>query len=64
LNQPWFQASISNFESESRFDHPMGGLAIPCPEDTYITANPTFCSSELKNRLTHFKRRSFSPSSS
>ncbi|KAG7539779.1 Small auxin-up RNA [Arabidopsis thaliana x Arabidopsis arenosa] len=37
LNQPSFQALLSKSEQEFGFDHPMGGLTIPCPEDTFIT---------------------------
>ncbi|CAL9230732.1 unnamed protein product [Arabidopsis halleri] len=36
LNQPSFQALLSTSEEEFGFDHPMGGLTIPCPEDTFI----------------------------
>ena len=37
LSQPSFQALLSRSEEEFGFDHPMGGLTIPCPEDTFIT---------------------------
>ncbi|XP_018471676.1 auxin-responsive protein SAUR21 [Raphanus sativus] len=37
LSQPSFQALLSRSEDEFGFDHPMGGLTIPCPEDTFIT---------------------------
>ncbi|KAF8051547.1 hypothetical protein N665_1709s0016 [Sinapis alba] len=37
LNQPSFQALLSRSEEEFGFDHPMGGLTIPCPEDTFIS---------------------------
>ncbi|CAH2072469.1 unnamed protein product [Thlaspi arvense] len=37
LSQPSFQALLSKSEEEFGFDHPMGGLTIPCPEDTFIT---------------------------
>ncbi|CAN7124814.1 unnamed protein product, partial [Brassica rapa subsp. narinosa] len=36
LNQLSFQALLSKSEEEFGFDHPMGGLTIPCPEDTFI----------------------------
>ncbi|KAF8085417.1 hypothetical protein N665_0667s0014 [Sinapis alba] len=36
LNQPSFQALLSKSEEEFGYDHPMGGLTIPCPEDTFI----------------------------
>ncbi|CAH8381018.1 unnamed protein product [Eruca vesicaria subsp. sativa] len=37
LSQPSFQALLSKSEEEFGFNHPMGGLTIPCPEDTFIT---------------------------
>ncbi|KAL0843261.1 hypothetical protein Bca101_016506 [Brassica carinata] len=37
LNQPSFQALLSKSEEEFGYDHPMGGLTIPCPEDTFIS---------------------------
>ncbi|XP_013680690.2 LOW QUALITY PROTEIN: auxin-responsive protein SAUR21 [Brassica napus] len=37
LSQPSFQALLSKSEEEFGFDHPMGGLTIPCPEDTFIS---------------------------
>ncbi|KAF4347892.1 hypothetical protein CsatB_015435 [Cannabis sativa] len=36
LNQPSFQELLSQAEEEFGFDHPMGALTIPCPEDTFI----------------------------
>ncbi|CAN6975111.1 unnamed protein product [Brassica oleracea var. botrytis] len=36
LSQPSFQALLSKSEEEFGFAHPMGGLTIPCPEDTFI----------------------------
>ncbi|KAJ0243754.1 hypothetical protein HA466_0197590 [Hirschfeldia incana] len=36
LSQPSFQALLSKSEEEFGFDHPMGGLTIPCHEDTFI----------------------------
>ncbi|KAF8051548.1 hypothetical protein N665_1709s0017 [Sinapis alba] len=36
LSQPSFQDLLSKSEEEFGFDHPMGGLTIPCPEDTFI----------------------------
>ncbi|CAN8255954.1 unnamed protein product [Cochlearia groenlandica] len=36
LSQPSFQALLSKSEEEFGFDHPMGGLTIPCREDTFI----------------------------
>ncbi|KAJ0238559.1 hypothetical protein HA466_0237410 [Hirschfeldia incana] len=36
LSQPSFQALLSKSEEEFGFNHPMGGLTILCPEDTFI----------------------------
>ncbi|XVE93754.1 hypothetical protein REPUB_Repub01dG0221600 [Reevesia pubescens] len=36
LNQPSFQELLSKAEEEFGFDHPMGGLTIPCREDIFI----------------------------
>ena len=36
LNQPLFQELLSRVEEEFGFDHPMGGLTIPCREDAFI----------------------------
>ncbi|CAA3013247.1 auxin-responsive SAUR21-like [Olea europaea subsp. europaea] len=35
LNQSLFQDLLSQAEEEFRFDHPMGGLTIPCSEDIF-----------------------------
>ncbi|KAL7238707.1 hypothetical protein ACSBR2_004744 [Camellia fascicularis] len=35
-NQPSFQDLLSQAEEEFGFDHPMGGLTIPCREDIFI----------------------------
>ncbi|XP_038706690.1 auxin-responsive protein SAUR23-like [Tripterygium wilfordii] len=37
INQPSFQELLSKAEEEFGFDHPMGGLTIPCGEDTFIS---------------------------
>ncbi|CAH2055166.1 unnamed protein product [Thlaspi arvense] len=37
LTQPSFQVLLSKAEEEFGFDHPMGGLTIPCPVDTFIS---------------------------
>ncbi|CAL1357923.1 unnamed protein product [Linum trigynum] len=41
LSQPMFQDLLSMAEEEFGFDHPMGGLTIPCSEDTftYVTSS-------------------------
>ncbi|KAI8022873.1 hypothetical protein LOK49_LG03G03701 [Camellia lanceoleosa] len=36
LNQPSFQDLLTQAEEEFGFDHPMGGLTIPCREDVFI----------------------------
>ncbi|XP_050233059.1 auxin-responsive protein SAUR21-like [Mercurialis annua] len=36
LNQPAFQDLLSKAEEQFGFDHPMGGLTIPCREETFI----------------------------
>ncbi|OWM80345.1 hypothetical protein CDL15_Pgr019625 [Punica granatum] len=36
LNQPLFQDLLSRAEEEFGYDHPMGGLTIPCSEDTFV----------------------------
>ncbi|TXG64688.1 hypothetical protein EZV62_011682 [Acer yangbiense] len=36
LNQHSFQDLLSKAEEEFEFDHPMGGLTIPCREDIFI----------------------------
>ncbi|XVF67850.1 hypothetical protein PTKIN_Ptkin10aG0154800 [Pterospermum kingtungense] len=36
LNEPSFQALLSKAEEEFGFDYPMGGLTIPCREETFI----------------------------
>ncbi|GMN55820.1 hypothetical protein TIFTF001_024931 [Ficus carica] len=35
LNQPSFQELLSQAEEEFGFEHPMGGLTIPCKEDLH-----------------------------
>ncbi|KAK7844978.1 auxin-responsive protein saur21 [Quercus suber] len=36
LNQPSFQELLSRAEEEFGFDHPMGGLTIPCSKGLFI----------------------------
>ncbi|TMW80574.1 hypothetical protein EJD97_018174 [Solanum chilense] len=36
LSQPLFQDLLSQAEEEFGFDHPMGGVTIPCSEDVFI----------------------------
>jgi SAUR family protein len=41
LNQPSFQDLLSQAEEEFGYDHPMGGLTIPCSE--VVFQNITYC---------------------
>ncbi|WOG86911.1 hypothetical protein DCAR_0206130 [Daucus carota subsp. sativus] len=41
LNEPAFQGLLSQAEEEFGFNHPEGGLTIPCSVDTFI--NLTSC---------------------
>ncbi|KDP34544.1 hypothetical protein JCGZ_11094 [Jatropha curcas] len=45
LKEPSFQDLLSKAEEEFGFDHPMGGLTIPCKEDTFLHVT-----SNLKSR--------------
>jgi len=36
LNQPSFQDLLSQVVEEFGYDHPMGGLTIPCGEDVFL----------------------------
>ncbi|KAK4477166.1 hypothetical protein RD792_016379 [Penstemon davidsonii] len=36
LNEPLFQDLLCRAEEEFGFDHPMGGLTIPCSQDLFI----------------------------
>lgn len=36
LKNPLFQKLLSDVEEEFGFDHPMGGLTIPCSEEIFI----------------------------
>ncbi|KAF7841120.1 auxin-induced protein X10A-like [Senna tora] len=36
LNQPSFQDLLNQAEEEFGFEHPMGGLTIPCREDVFL----------------------------
>ncbi|GMY05576.1 auxin-induced protein 15A-like [Fagus crenata] len=36
LNQPLFLELLNKAEEEFGYDHPMGGLTIPCSEDIFI----------------------------
>ncbi|RYR69842.1 hypothetical protein S83_006802 [Arachis hypogaea] len=36
LNQPLFRELLSQSEEEFGYDHPTGGLTIPCSEDAFL----------------------------
>ncbi|KAL4585235.1 hypothetical protein LXL04_009851 [Taraxacum kok-saghyz] len=44
LNQPSFQDLLRQAEEEFGYDHPMGGLTIPCREDVFINVAGRLCS--------------------
>ncbi|CAN7003018.1 unnamed protein product [Brassica oleracea var. botrytis] len=39
---PSFQALLNKSEEEFGYDHPMSGLTIPCPEESFISATSRF----------------------
>ena len=45
LNQPLFQELLSQAEEEFGYDHPMGGLTIPCTEEAFenVTSSLSDC---------------------
>ncbi|CAI0455511.1 unnamed protein product [Linum tenue] len=45
LSQPSFQDLLSMAEEEFGFDHPMGGLTIPCSEETFTGVTSSLCRS-------------------
>ncbi|XP_040366339.1 auxin-induced protein 15A-like [Rosa chinensis] len=36
LNKPSFMDLLSQAKEEFGYDHPMGGITIPCSEDTFL----------------------------
>nr|AMQ09581.1 small auxin up regulated protein [Boehmeria nivea] len=42
LNEPAFQELLSMAEEEFGYEHPMGGLTIPCREDVFIGLTSQF----------------------
>ncbi|CAN1794293.1 Auxin-responsive protein SAUR24 [Linum perenne] len=42
LSHPSFQDLLSMAEEEFGFDHPMGGLTIPCSEETFTSITSSF----------------------
>ncbi|XP_027355572.1 auxin-induced protein X10A-like [Abrus precatorius] len=55
LNEPLFQELLNQAEEEFGYNHPMGGLTIPCKEDVFQTENKT-----MGFRLPGIRRSSFS----
>ncbi|CAI9104670.1 OLC1v1003393C1 [Oldenlandia corymbosa var. corymbosa] len=43
LNEPSFQELLSQAEEEFGYDHPMGGLTIPCREEKFIDLTSRLC---------------------
>ncbi|TXG67347.1 hypothetical protein EZV62_008622 [Acer yangbiense] len=58
LNHSSFQDLLSQAEEEFGFDHPMGGLTIPCREDIFIDLI-----SQIVNAMNTLRRPIFSPES-
>ncbi|KAL7606209.1 auxin-responsive protein SAUR23 [Lactuca sativa] len=44
LNQPSFQDLLHQSEEEFGYDHPMGGLTIPCREEVFVDVACRLCS--------------------
>lgn len=42
LNEPSFQDLLNQAKEEFGFDHPMGGLTIPCREEIFIDLTSRF----------------------
>ncbi|KAK9928012.1 hypothetical protein M0R45_025169 [Rubus argutus] len=42
LNQPSFLDLLSQSEEEFGYNHPMGGITIPCSEDTFLDLTSSF----------------------
>lgn len=42
LKNPSFQELLSQAEEESQFNHPTGGLTIPCREEVFISIIHSF----------------------
>ncbi|BBH09285.1 hypothetical protein Prudu_021737 [Prunus dulcis] len=40
LNEPLFLDLLSQAEEEFGYDHPMGGITIPCSENTFLDLTP------------------------
>ncbi|KAF7810819.1 Auxin responsive SAUR protein [Senna tora] len=66
LNQPSFQDLLSQAEEEFGYDHPMGGLTIPCTEDAFENITSRFVEKHktMGFRLPRIRRTSFSATKS
>ena len=42
LNEPAFQELLSMAEEEFGYEHPMGGLTIPCQEEVFLDLTSQF----------------------
>ncbi|CAN4107425.1 unnamed protein product [Withania somnifera] len=42
LSKPSFQELLSQAQEEFGFNHPMGGVTIPCPENIFIDITSQF----------------------
>ena len=42
LNEPTFLDLLSQAEEEFGYDHPMGGITIPCSEHTFLDLTSSF----------------------
>ncbi|KAK2381599.1 auxin-induced protein 15A [Trifolium repens] len=42
LNEPSFQELLIQSENEFGYEHPMGGLTIPCSEDAFVELTSRF----------------------
>jgi len=43
LNQPSFQELLNQAEEQFKYDHPMGGLTIPCREEMFLDISSRLC---------------------
>ncbi|KAK8625136.1 hypothetical protein V6N13_090014 [Hibiscus sabdariffa] len=50
LNHPSFAVLLNHAEEEFGFNHPMGGLTIPCKEDAFITVTSELHTCSLHQR--------------
>ncbi|RYR22678.1 hypothetical protein Ahy_B03g067982 [Arachis hypogaea] len=60
LNQPLFQELLSQVEEEYGYDHPMGGLTIPCSEDEFLNIDSRLNEIKMGFRFPVIRKASFS----